>query len=140
MTAIDWSSSVNIIATNSGPSKGTGFVKMGEYYDDGEFIDGFGLIRFGPNVGRGSGFYMLTLPVPAKNNDPEGFTIINGTVTIGWSLTHRVGNLHVCGIEGYENNSRAVVTIDNALFIADDNPNSGGALGNIHWSFRYPKE
>lgn len=137
---IDWSTSVNVIATGTGPAKGAGFTKTGYYYDDGEFIDGFGLIRFGPNMGRGAGIYMVTLPVPCSNPEAENFTIINGTVTIGWSLTHRVGNLHVCGIEGFENNGRAVMIIDNSLFVADDNPASGDPLSNIHWSFRYPKE
>lgn len=140
MAAIDWSSNVNVKGTGSAPFKGTGHVLVGEYYDDGEFIDGFGLIRFGSDMTRGSGYYRLTLPVPAQNPDPEGFTIIQGNVTIGWTLNHRVGNLHVCGISGYESNEYAVIVIDSSLFVSNTDPASGSALGNIHWSFRYPKE
>lgn len=134
---VDWSP--DLFATTTRPRKGSRPRIRGRYnISPAGTVEGFGLIRFGgSNVTRGNGYYMLTLPVPANNPDPEGFTCI-GEGVIGWdSFSHRVFTLHVCGLTGFKNNQRAVMAPDGGFFVDQTTPGSGADLENIHYRFRY---
>jgi hypothetical protein len=127
----------DLFGTSSKPVKGANATRMGRFNvtSDGT-VEGWGLIRFGSGMTRGTGTYRLTLPRAAVNPDPRKFTII-GTALVGWSLVHAVCTLHVCGVAGFASNQKAVMALEGGLFVDDTDPASGADLANLHWAFSY---
>lgn len=116
----------------------TYFDSDGDWWAKGSAV----LRRRGGGFGaRGSGFYLVELPVAAKIMDDLEQADIVGTGTFGFGLQHKDGNLHLAALGGaYTNPKFVVCTLDNGLFVGADAPWSGVSLGNVHVHFDYPIE
>lgn len=137
-TPTDWTEwRPNLLATVNSPNKGAGCIREGETCVDASGVcHGEGVMRFGSGMNRGSGTYWINLPYPAVVKDPRGYTII-GSGIVGVGLTHWAFSLHTFGAPGFRSPGRAVMAIQDGLFVNHAYPAPGDDIDNLHFLLNY---
>lgn len=124
-------------ATGNPPRHGNNAVRVGRYCISAEgWCSGNAVMRFTASMTRGTGLYLVNLPVAGRNFDPRGYTII-GHGTIGIGAVHTTFTLHFSGAAGFRRTDMAVMAIQGGLFATHSTPSPGVDLGNIHYHFGY---